>query len=473
MRLGGIVEDVVRRIETAGATVGEALFEPVIRLGVTGLAGAGKTVFITALVANLLERGRMAQLRAARTGAIRAAYLRPQPDVTVPRFDFETHFAALTASEPRWPLSTRAVSQLRLSLKVAPEGLLSGLAGLRTVHLDIVDYPGEWLLDLGLLDLDFATWSDRVLARAGRGDHRVAAAEWWATVADAAPEAPHDEAVALRLARGWTGYLACLAATGRAPPGPGRFLLPGAIEGSPVLTFAPLPQPGRARRGMLWSEMERRFDAYRREVVRPFFRDHFARIDRQVVLADVLGAIHAGPPALEDLRATLAATLGAFRPGRNTWLSGLLGKRVEHILFAATRADHLHHAQHARLAAITTALLAEARSRADFAGARTQAMAIASVRATVEAAVPHMGETLDGVRGRLGDGRTVALYPGELPEEPAALLATAREGAETWLGGDFGLMDFRPAPGSHRPGEGLPHIRLDRAAEFLLGDRLR
>ncbi|KKK67965.1 hypothetical protein LCGC14_2948800, partial [marine sediment metagenome] len=52
----------------------------------------------------------------------------------------------------------------------------------------------------------------------------------------------------------------------------------------------------------------------------------------------------------------------AFRPGRNAWLSRLLlGKRVEKILFAATKADHLHHRQHERLSAIMQALVADAR----------------------------------------------------------------------------------------------------------------
>ena len=32
--------------------------------------------------------------------------------------------------------------------------------------------------------------------------------------------------------------------------------------------------------------MERRFEAYKAKVVKPFFRDHFARIDRQVVLVE-------------------------------------------------------------------------------------------------------------------------------------------------------------------------------------------
>jgi predicted YcjX-like family ATPase len=57
---------------------------------------------------------------------------------------------------------------------------------------------------------------------------------------------------------------------------------------------------------------------------------------------------------------------------------------VERILFAATKADHLHHTQHPALTAITTALLAEAKQRADFSGARTEALSMASLRATVE-----------------------------------------------------------------------------------------
>ena len=100
-------------------------------------------MFITSLVANLLDRGRMPQLRAAAEGRIQAAYLQPQPDHTIPRFAYEDHLAALTAPEPHWPESTRSISTLRLSLRVAPTGLLSGLTGPRVVHLDIVDYPGR------------------------------------------------------------------------------------------------------------------------------------------------------------------------------------------------------------------------------------------------------------------------------------------------------------------------------------------
>ena len=67
--------------------------------------------------------------------------------------------------DPRWPQSTRAISELRLSFRVAPYGLFAGLSGPRTLHVDIVDYPGEWLLDLALIGKSYADWSEATLNR--------------------------------------------------------------------------------------------------------------------------------------------------------------------------------------------------------------------------------------------------------------------------------------------------------------------
>lgn len=466
-----LADGLVRGIETVGDTISETLFEPVIRLGVTGLARSGKTVFITSLVANLMDRGKMPGLVAAQEGRISTAFLQPQPDDTVPRFDFESHLSDLTARDPRWPDSTRAISELRLSLRVQPTGLLAGVQGPRTVHLDIVDYPGEWLLDLALLDKTFAQWSAETLSRIAS---RAEAAEFTAQVADQDSTAPLEEPQAQSLARGFTGYLTAARDAGYYDCTPGRFLLPGDLAGSPVLTFAPLREPADPPRRSLWREMERRFEAYKAQVVKPFFRDHFARIDRQVVLVDALGAIHKGPPAVEDMRAAMTDILAAFRPGTNAFLSKLLlGRRVEKILFAATKADHLHHTQHPRLTAIMEALTRDARDRARFAGAYTDAMSVAALRATTEETREHDGRSLNCVRGTLLDnGKAAAFYPGELPDDPAHLLGPARDGAERWLDADYQIMSFAPAPLTLKPGDGPPHIRLDRAAQFLIGDRL-
>ncbi|KAJ02913.1 YcjX family protein [Sulfitobacter mediterraneus] len=471
MVISRIADGIWRQVETVQDTVSETFFEPVVRLGVTGLARSGKTVFITSLVANLLDRGRMPGLLAASEGRIEAAFLQPQPDDTVPRFDYENHLAALTGPTPHWPDSTRAISELRLSLKVRPNGLLSGLQGPRTIHLDIVDYPGEWLLDLGLMERSYEDWSNDTLSRI---ESRSAAEAFVALAKTADPEAKHQETLAQDLAREFASYLQAARQDGFSDCTPGRFLLPGDLAGSPVLTFAPLRTDGPSKRGSLHREMARRFEAYKKRVVQPFFRDHFARIDRQVVLVDALGAIHQGPQAVEDLRAALSETLSAFRPGNNGFLSNLLrGKRVEKILFAATKADHLHHKQHPRLTAIMQALVRQAQDRAQYAGAGTAALSIASLRATTEDEMKHGGDMLPVVRGTLLEtGKEAAFYPGDLPQDPAHLLTPARQGAEAWLDQDYQVMRFAPAPLNLRPGDGPPHIRLDRTAEFLFGDRL-
>lgn len=458
-------------METVQDTVNDTFFEPSIRIGVTGLARAGKTVFMTSLIANLLDRGRMPHLMAEADSRIELAYLQPQPDDTVPRFDFEGHLQRLTGPDPVWPESTRSVSELRLTLRVRRPGLLAGFQGPRTIHLDFVDYPGEWLLDLALLDVSFSQWSQKVIEKMKK---RPEASDFMRLSSGTDATTSHDEQAAQALASSFTGYLTAARAAGYYDCTPGRFLLPGDLAGSPVLTFAPLPKDQPAPRGSLGREMERRFEAYKSQVVRPFFENHFARIDRQVVLVDALGAINAGPQAVEDMRTAMADLLAAFKPGRNAFLTRLFqGRHVEKILFAATKADHLHHTQHGRLTAIMEALLRSASDRARFAGAQTAALAIASLRATTEETISHQGVDLGVVRGTLlEDGRQAAFYPGALPENPNDLLASARAGAENWLDEDYRVMNFAPSRLHLRPGDGPPHIRLDQAAQFLLGDKV-
>jgi hypothetical protein len=78
---------------TARAVVeyGAHLVNPTVRLGVTGLSRAGKTVFVTALVHGIVRGGRLPVFEALASGRIAGARLSPQPDDAVPRFDYERH----------------------------------------------------------------------------------------------------------------------------------------------------------------------------------------------------------------------------------------------------------------------------------------------------------------------------------------------------------------------------------------------
>ena len=176
----------------------------------------------------------------------------------------------------------------------------AGGRGTNRLTIDIVDYPGEWLLDLPLLQLDYSAWSRHALEQSRSASRKAIAKAWHAALAATDPTAPADEAAAARLADLFKAYLRGTRADPHAlstlPPG--RFLMPGNLEGSPALTFAPFDPRGEVRfpRGSLWAMMARRYEAYKTHVVRPFFRDHFARLDRQIVLIDVLAALNGGQP---------------------------------------------------------------------------------------------------------------------------------------------------------------------------------
>jgi predicted YcjX-like family ATPase len=226
--------------------------------------------------------------------------------------------------------------------------------------------------------------------------------------------------------------------------------------------------------------MERRFEAYKSKVVEPFFREHFQRVDRQIVLVDVLSAVDSGPAALAELEEALDAVLLAFRIGRNSLLSRFFAPRADRIMFAATKADHLHQSSHDRLDALLRLLVSRAMRRTEAAGARVGTVALASVRATRETTVHDGGEVLRAVSGTPEAGEHVgdetfdgvseaAVFPGELPADPQAVLDGAIPP------GSFRFPRFRPPPvkpdALGRPGH-LPQIRLDRAMQFLIGDRL-
>lgn len=505
MKLTALADEALLALENLAGTAGD-LGVPSLRLGVTGLARAGKTVFITALVHNLLHGGRLPLFDAAAGRRISATSLQPQPDDAVPRFDYESHVAALI-NERIWPQSTRQVSELRLTIDYESASFLNRTLGRGRLHLDIVDYPGEWLLDLPLLAKDFRTFSDEALRLARAPGRQTLAADYLDILSRLDVNGPENEGDARALAKAFTSYLAACRADDHAlsmlPPG--RFLMPGDMDGSPALTFAPLDLTNATTtvpQGSLRAMMERRYEAYKKHVIRPFFHDHFARLDRQIVLVDALQALNAGPAALRDLETALGQVLTSFRPGRSSWLSSILTRRIDRILFAATKADHLHRDDHDRLEAILRRLVARGIEHAEFRGAEVEVLALAAVRATREATVRHAGEELpailgtplpgETVNGDHYDGRTeIAMFPGDLPKDPDSLFEPVdsesspstleaesehqRLQTEVTDGNALRFVRFRP-PILERTAEGLtlslPHIRLDRAINFLIGDRL-
>ncbi len=455
-----------RLLGRAGDLVSGGILEQDVRLGVTGLRRAGKTVFVTALVDNLLKAGRLPFLDVVSSGRFQASRLRPQPDPDVPRFELEDHLASLTGPDPHWPERTRGISQLRLSLRYRPNAVLKRtIQPVATLNLDIIDYPGEWLLDLPLLHQSFSEWSALTLDLAGRPPRDELSRSWRGWLATVDPAASAEEEEARRGAALYTEYLhACRRSENLLSLiQPGRFVEPGDLANAPLLTFCPLPGERRGR-GSLWALMEDRYEAYKKTLVRGFFAEHFAKLDRQIVLIDVLGALNSGPAGMSDMKRALELSLEPFRHGSSGWLDWLLGTKIDRVLFAATKADHVASHQHNSLRHLLDRLVSDARSGIRFEGAQVETMAIAALKSTETVVSEHEGRQLRCVRGvPIGRERPTVLYPGEIPED-----ADFPPGRER----PYNFMAFQPPADLARETRGLPHIRLDQALQFLLGDYL-
>jgi len=134
-----------------------------LRLAVTGLSRSGKTAFITSLVNQLLNvhsGARLPLFSVVREDRLLGVKRVPQRELGTPRFTYDEGLAQLYGTPPMWPTPTRGVSEMRLALRYRPdESLLRHFKDTATLYLEIVDYPGEWLLDLPMLAQDYLSWS--------------------------------------------------------------------------------------------------------------------------------------------------------------------------------------------------------------------------------------------------------------------------------------------------------------------------
>ena len=131
----------------------------------------------------------------------------PQRDFGIPRFTYDEGLAQLYGQPPMWPTPTRGVSEIRLALRYrSNDSLLRHFKDTSTLYLEIVDYPGEWLLDLPMLAQDYLSWS-RQMTGLLQGQRAEWSARWRQLCAGLDPLAPADEARLADIAAAWTDYL--------------------------------------------------------------------------------------------------------------------------------------------------------------------------------------------------------------------------------------------------------------------------
>ena len=475
--LTSVLENLRSTTESLASSLLELATGSTVWLAVTGLSRAGKTVFITSLIHNLLSAAhnphRMPLLKVVGERRLLGATLSGAGGL--PRFPYEANIDTMASAPWTWPARTEGLSSIEIDIRFIPAGPIGRLFGQLTgeassLKLKLVDYPGEWLLDLPLLTQSYAEWSRACLRLYRKGVRAEAAKDFFTFLA----AHPHHEGASEDTARRAHELYRAFLFTARDQHGlsflqPGRFLNPGALAAEPYLWFAPLDVPDESApaSGTLGALMAERYDVYRREVVEKFYQDHFRRYSRQIVLVDVLRALLAGADAFEDTRLAIEAMVASFRYGRNSILSRLIGQAgIDRVLFAATKADHVPELQRDHLAALLRNMAALPALDVTSRNAGFDVEAIASVISTAEDSQEIDGQRVQLVVGRpVGGEKQVKLFVGTIPIRPPR--------RDAWNTPFLSVPVFEPPAIDPAPVEGIPHIRLDSALDYLLGDRLQ
>ena len=454
-RLGGLAAASLDAIASALASA-SPLQHNSYRIAVTGLQRAGKTVFVTSFVHALLH-AKDAPIEAFPffpwRERVRAVELLDIPGL--PRFPYAERLGDLLAEPPRWPAPTEGLSGVRVRLRLAPAPRLSRLFEPQTLHIDLIDYPGEWLLDLPMLALDYGQWSVEMEELANAGSRAALSGDWQAQAQALDPAATEDSFALARIGSAYVDYLKRCRAEGLSYLQPGRFL-----AGTTPLEqlFFPLSRARGARGATNGGVLARRYEAYRK-LVRRFYGEVFGRLRRQVVLVDLLTALQRGQESFADLALATRTVVEAFEELRHPLAKVLPVGRLDRLSLVATKADHITSGQLNNLVGLLRDMLGEPFMRAN--ARQSGLLAIASVRATTQETRLWQGEALQFVRG-VPNGRSdvVEVRPGEIPGQIPD--------RESWNSFVFNIREFAPPQLGAPFDKPLPHINLDKVLQSLI-----
>lgn len=454
-------------LQQQGKEFGNRLLNRHLRLGITGLSGAGKTAFITSVVHQLTAGDTATNLPffdVIREKRYLGGSLHQQQTPQLPRFPYEQNLEHLLQQPPAWPPSTTGRSLLSLTLRYkSANSLRATLQSHSEMQLDVIDYPGEWLLDLPLLQWQYEQWCE-FSWQLFQQPHRAKIAS---TFEQLLQQTDLNDVSELAVQKLTTAYKTLLSqyhqTAGAYLNQPGRLLVPGELAGAPMLQLFPLLPAQLQQDSPLLAVLRKHYQSYCNHVVKPFYKQHFSSLDRQVVLVDCLSALNAGYAAVQELQQALQLILKSFHYGPDSFISRLFNPSISKVLFVASKADHVTPEQHKALTLLLQQFLYQPLKLSQYQAATTEVTALAAIRASDAGFVNVAGEKQSCISGiRLNETQKVTLFPGEVPSQlPDKALFERHQ---------FLFPQLQPLPVErYKP---LPHVRMDHALQFLLGDKL-
>lgn len=444
-------------------------------IGITGLSQSGKSTFITSLINQLLQYDTacLSGFSPVLSERLLGVKIHPLEDKTLAPFPYDASYKGLTGESPSWPSSTRNISGCLLELSlVRPVNKLNPFKREHfSLFLEIRDYPGEWLLDLPLREMTYTRWCVQCNAQYSQSPRAELLGDLLAELQQVDPFAEVDETRLEQLNQRFIQFLQDCKNKGNGLSliQPGRFLIPGDITDPDVLCFVPLLNLAKysqedlnnAAENSYFKRCEGRYLRYVKQLVDPFYKTFFSRIDRQLVLVDVVNALNAGPDYVDDMRQALTNITESFAYGKQNKLFQLFSPKIDKVVFAATKIDQVLSEDHEAVRQLLGVLIKQAYRNAQHEGIQPVCEATAAVRSSKE--IQHCGER--GIAGSDQYGNPIGYIhptiPGRIPE-----------GDEWQPFLDWRIPELNPPKGlSYQNSDAIPHIRIDSILNALIGDK--
>lgn len=444
-------------------------------IGITGLSQSGKSTFITSLI-NQLQQHKTASLpgfEPVLNERLLNVKIHPLKDKKIPPFPYDEAYKGMTGPEPVWPQSTQNISGCLLELSLSQTVSKFNPFGHHqfSLFLEIRDYPGEWLLDLPLREMDYSRWCMQCNAQYTHQPRIKLLGDLLGELQQLDPLAEVDEELLSSLNKRFMTFLhdckykdKCLSLIQ-----PGRFLIPGDVEDLSLLCFIPLLKAASYTEGQLntasensyFKICERRYKRYVKELVEPFYKTFFRRIDRQLILVDVVGALNAGPEYIDDMRHALANITDSFVYGSQNRFKQLFKSKIDKVVFAATKIDQVVSRDHDAVRQLLAIVVKQAYKNAQHEGIKPICEAAAAVRCSKE--IEHEGD--DAISGTAADGLSIGYTHPTIPSR-------IPEGDEWQPFLDWQIPSLKPPKNlSYQNEDVIPHIRLDSVLNALIGDK--
>ncbi len=423
-----------------------------IKIAITGLSRSGKTVFITSLIDQLLHQDKLQRVTSSKRPfkvSLKA------PTKNAKRFDYYTFIRELK-EEHRWPDGTDEISHTVLEFEIKSRFSFMNNS---TFAIELIDYPGEWILDLTLLNMSFEEWCEKTIKWLENISDPLA--KQYLQTINSLNENVKGPDIELKLHRQYKELLIHLKKNHYSQLTPGRFILPSDLANDPLLTFAPIKSSALG----LKKVFKKRYKRYIKDVVKEIHLEHFKDFQRQVILIDVIEALQNGYECYKDMKEAIKSILDIYDYKNRNFFLKWFKPSIQKVLFVATKADQVAASQHANFSMLLDDMINDIRREMDISHIQTDTQIVSSLKSTTTIQKSYEGMKLSFVRGILEkDSQMHDLYPGEIPPKFPT--------KEEWDSENYGYKSFLPPKKSYRENEALEHINMDRVVDKLIGDLL-